>query len=140
MAEAVEGARTNDVPIDDAIAESARREGRRLGDSARQRLGRRSGRAARRGAVVEELRRSGFEPETLDTGVTVLHNCPFHLLAEQYTELICGMNLCLVDGLLGEVEGTELSARLEPHDEACCVRLYPDGTESGQGHPTPDAD
>ena len=39
MAEAVEGARTNHVPIDDAIAESARREGRRLGDSARQRLG-----------------------------------------------------------------------------------------------------
>jgi predicted ArsR family transcriptional regulator len=130
MAEAVESASADGIPIDDAISESARREGRRLGDAARQRLGRRSSGTARRVEVIEELRRNGFEPEVLDTGVTVLHNCPFHTLAEQHTELICGMNLCLVDGLLAQVEGTDLAARLEPHDQACCVRLYPEGNQA----------
>jgi len=125
MADALDRARTGGIPIDDAITDSARREGRRLGGEARRRLGRRSSETARRIEVVEELRRNGFEPEVLDTGVTVLHNCPFHVLAEQHTELVCGMNLCLVDGLLGEIEGTDLTARLEPHDQACCVRLHP---------------
>ena len=89
------------------------------------RLGRRSSARARRAEVVEELRRTGFEPEVLDDGVAVLHNCPFHQLAEQHTDLICGMNLCLVDGLLGQVEGTGWETRLEPHGESCCVRLRP---------------
>lgn len=127
LAEAADRARTDGLPIDEAISTAAQAEGRRLGDVARQRLGRRPRRAARRAGVIDELRLHGFEPEVLADGVTVLHNCPFHLLAEAHTDLICGMNLCLVAGLLDELDDTGLAARLEPHEGSCCVRLHPVG-------------
>ena len=35
-----------------------------------------------------------------DDGTVVLRNCPFHTLAQQHTDLICGMNLCLLDAAI----------------------------------------
>ena len=74
--------------------------------------------------VVELLRQRGFEPETRRDGVTVLHNCPFHQLAQAHTELVCGMNLCMLDSFLAELHGLDLHAELEPEDGYCCVRLH----------------
>ncbi|MGZ4709143.1 MAG: helix-turn-helix transcriptional regulator [Acidimicrobiales bacterium] len=125
LADAADRTRRDGTAIDEAISEAAHGEGRRIGDVARERLGRRPSRAARRADVFELLRDHGYEPDVLDDGVTVLHNCPFHLLAQDHTELICGMNLGLLDGLLSEVGDTGLSARLEPQDGCCCVRLHP---------------
>jgi predicted ArsR family transcriptional regulator len=69
----------------------------------------------------------GYEPRTTPSGTVVLQNCPFHQLAQTHTELICGMNLCLVDAAVGEVTGTRLRARLEPEEGFCCVKLHPAG-------------
>ena len=55
--------------------------------------------------------------------MVVLHNCPFHRLALTHTDLVCGMNLSFLDGLLREVHGTGLHATLEPEDGYCCVRF-----------------
>ena len=106
---------------------------------AKRELGRRSSVGARRTRLFEELRARGFEPETLDDGVTVLHNCPFHQLAQQHTELICGMNLCLLDSLLAELDGAGLRAELEPEDGYCCVRFHPGvvGSESSDRRSEP---
>ena len=41
----------------------------------------------------------GYEPRTDSSGL-VLANCPFHGLADEYTDLVCGMNLELLSGLL----------------------------------------
>lgn len=125
LADAVDRTRQDGTPIDETIRGASHGAGRRIGEIAKGRLGRRSSRTARRARVLEQLRDHGFEPEVLDNGVTVLHNCPFHLLAQGHTDLICGMNLCLLDGLLGQVGNTGLSARLEPQDGDCCVRLHP---------------
>lgn len=75
--------------------------------------------------VLTILEAHGFEPRAHDTDV-VLVNCPFHTLAQEHTELVCGMNLHLLNGLLDALGHTGLSARLAPGPDHCCVRLTPD--------------
>lgn len=74
--------------------------------------------------VVDTLSDFGFEPRRTDTAV-VLVNCPFHRLAQQHTELICGMNLCLVAGILDGLGESGLVADLAPTPGHCCVRVQP---------------
>ncbi len=75
----------------------ARDLGRALGETARAAQGGRLG-------VLRALEDFGFEPRADEPdrpgASIVLGNCPFHTLARQHTELVCGMNLCLLDGLL----------------------------------------
>jgi predicted ArsR family transcriptional regulator len=85
----------------------------------------RSGSGARRAAVVELLREHGFEPRTTEDGTVVLQNCPFHRLARRHTDLICGMNRCLLGGALEAIGDTGFDARLEPEEGFCCVKLHP---------------
>ncbi|MFC7110983.1 helix-turn-helix transcriptional regulator [Nonomuraea rubra] len=86
-------------------------------------LGRELGRNARTG-LMEALEALGFEPRAAGDTIALV-NCPFHNLAQRHTELVCGMNLCLVSGLLEGLAATDVTARLEPAPEHCCVRLHP---------------
>lgn len=79
-------------------------------------------------AVVGVLEGAGFEPRASD-GAIVLANCPFHALAQQQTELVCGMNLHLLDGVLTGIRDAGLVASLRPEAGMCCVRLEPAGPE-----------
>ncbi|MFC3895839.1 helix-turn-helix transcriptional regulator [Lentzea rhizosphaerae] len=74
------------------------------------------------GDVVQALEGLGFEPQQDGTTV-LLGNCPFHSLAQRHTELVCGMNLCLISGLLDGIAATTHTARLDPTPGHCCVRL-----------------
>ena len=66
----------------------------------------------------------GYEPERGAGGEIVLANCPFHRLAEEHRDLVCGMNLDLLDGLLaGAAPAAGLTARLDPVPGRCCVRI-----------------
>jgi predicted ArsR family transcriptional regulator len=132
LASAADRSRLDGTPIDQALTVAARTEGRHLGEQSRKRLGRRTSARARQEAVFDELRDLGFEPETLADGVTVLHNCPFHHLAREHTELICGMNLCLLESLLTQLAGTGLRAALEPAEAWCCVRFHPIGAPNAR--------
>jgi predicted ArsR family transcriptional regulator len=114
------------TPVDRELDQAARREGRKLGRESRERLGRRTGARASRAGLFQELQSLGFEPVTRRDGVTVLQNCPFHHLAREHTDLVCGMNLSLLEGMLAELEGTGLRAALEPEDGCCCVRFHPE--------------
>jgi predicted ArsR family transcriptional regulator len=105
------------------------------GERPRQALGRRArvlgeelGRAAGPGgpdAVLAVLEENGFEPRPEGESV-VLVNCPFHALAQRHPELVCGMNLQLVDGVLAGAGCTALAAHLCPEEGHCCVRLEPE--------------
>jgi predicted ArsR family transcriptional regulator len=77
-----------------------------------------------REAVLRVLEDHGFEPSVEDDAVA-LANCPFHALAREHTELVCGMNLRLLEGVLDGVAGSGLAARLRPEPGRCCVRLEP---------------
>jgi predicted ArsR family transcriptional regulator len=77
------------------------------------------------GALLRVLEENGFEPRSEDGGIA-LANCPFHRLARQHTDLVCGMNLSLVGGVLDAVDRPGLVARLRPEPGMCCVRLDPE--------------
>jgi predicted ArsR family transcriptional regulator len=74
------------------------------------------------GVLMNLLKVRGFEPQ-LAGGHIILHNCPFHALAQEHTELICGMNLHLLEGVLEELAQTGLRACLDPGPSRCCVRM-----------------
>jgi predicted ArsR family transcriptional regulator len=103
--------------------------------SARSR-GAAAGRAARRRAPAEAetdlvsgaLTAQGYQPYRDGAGIR-LRNCPFHVLADRYPPLICGMNLALVEGLLEGAAVTALRASLDPRPGDCCVAVRgADGT------------
>jgi predicted ArsR family transcriptional regulator len=71
------------------------------------------------GRALEDL---GFEPREEERSI-LLGNCPFHSLAQRHTELVCGMNLCLISGLLDGLATTTHTASLAPSPGHCCVRL-----------------
>jgi predicted ArsR family transcriptional regulator len=101
-----------------ALERRARQRGRELGADAAA-----TG-APGEQAVLRVLEGQGFEPRVED-GVVTLANCPFHALAQEHTELVCGMNLHLLDGVLESVPETGLVARLQPAPGRCCVRMEP---------------
>ncbi|MFE1555207.1 helix-turn-helix transcriptional regulator [Streptomyces sp. NPDC058734] len=51
--------------------------------------------------------------------VVRMRNCPFHAVAERYPPLVCGMNLALLEGLLG-TDGP-VRARMDARPGECCV-------------------
>ncbi|MGH8624593.1 MAG: helix-turn-helix transcriptional regulator [Gammaproteobacteria bacterium] len=77
-----------------------------------------------RDTALRVLQTYGFEPR-IDGDHVTLVNCPFHILAQEYTEIICGMNLHLLDGLLDGLAPTGLTAHVDPAPPHCCVRLQP---------------
>ena len=79
------------------------------------------------GSVVAVLAELGFDPADDDERIR-LRNCPFHELAAQQTELVCGLNQAFVGGLLDGLGRTDLHARLAPSPGACCVQIHPGGT------------
>jgi predicted ArsR family transcriptional regulator len=130
LAEAADRSSTEGIDITSALAEAARAEGQRLAQQVHTRLRGRPaarGQAGRRRLVLEVLEEHGYEPRPSDGGTVVLENCPFHRLARQHTQLICGMNLGLLDAAFEGVGETGLDARLEPEDGRCCVKLRPAG-------------
>ncbi len=108
MAEAITAATRQGIPVADALRAAARTVGRSLGVPGDQ--------------PAEVLARHGYEPRTTGDAV-VLANCPFHALAERYTELVCGMNLDLINGLLDALGPGERRARLDPAPGRCCVTI-----------------
>ena len=135
LAEAAVQSRRDGTPIARAIDDVTRNEGKRIADRARRRDDGRSDSTTRREQLFEALDGHGFEPEVTDEGVVVLHNCPFHELAQAHTELICGMNLCLLDSMLCELGDTGLRAQLDPADGYCCVRLHGTAARAAGGSP-----
>ncbi len=74
--------------------------------------------------VVAVLAELGFEPADNEELIR-LRNCPFHALAVQQTELVCGLNEAFIAGLLTGLGRADLRARLAPGPGACCVQIRP---------------
>ncbi|MEU2632074.1 transcriptional regulator, partial [Kitasatospora sp. NPDC007106] len=76
--------------------------------------------------AVAVLAARGYEPHVEDGGdegaaarVVRMRNCPFHAVAERFPPLVCGMNLALLEGLLG-ADGP-VRARMDARPGECCV-------------------
>jgi predicted ArsR family transcriptional regulator len=133
LARAVTQAGRDGTAVGDALRQAAGDSGRALGQQARQRAGKHPDESALLAATLHELGENGFEPRADPTGVT-LANCPFHALAQDYTELVCGMNLDLMTGLIDGLQPTGFHARLDPAPGRCCVRLARTGIQPRDAH------
>lgn len=117
-------------PLQEALSSEARRRGQAAGESF-SRVG--EGLARVRGLMEQE----GFEPSVEDTELT-LRNCPFDALAKEQPALVCGVNLDYVSGALDGLGCDGLRARLEPHEDRCCVRVGHDGEHEQRSRRTTD--
>jgi predicted ArsR family transcriptional regulator len=105
-----------------SLEESARAFGRDLAAEAKLRRSR-SKRAKSQAVVEDVLADRGYEPFRDEQGATRLRNCPFDRLADAHRDLICGMNLCLLEeAVAGE---TDLKAVRDPKPGMCCVAMLP---------------
>jgi predicted ArsR family transcriptional regulator len=79
---------------------------------------------AETGDVAKALQQSGYQPTVAGNGATLtLRNCPFHQLAQRHTELVCGLNLRLLEGIAAGAGDLSLTPALDPAPGHCCVRL-----------------
>lgn len=123
LAGAVDAAEATGRSVRTELEEASRAFGRTLGEQVLARAGRRASRSKQRDALLEVLRDHGFEPRAVGHEV-VLTNCPFHVLAAQFTELVCGMNLHLLEGVRSVLDlGGDLLPRLDPEPGQCCVKF-----------------
>src|SRR6266540_2538399 len=124
LADAVQEAEQSGEPPRTVLQRRAREVGRELGEAARGGQPGGGDPRALPASLAASLAAYGFEPRVGDDGIS-LTNCPFHTLAQQHTDLVCGMNLCLLEGLLDGIGRTDLTARLRPAPGHCCVRFEP---------------
>lgn len=83
-------------------------------------VGRRAGTEAG-GDLATALRGCGYQPHaTLDGGIE-LRNCPFHRLAQDHRDLVCGLNLSLIEGVISGSAWPRARAVLSPTPGRCCV-------------------
>jgi predicted ArsR family transcriptional regulator len=115
LAEAITIATRDALPVSTALRTAARNVGTRMGEIAEP-----AGDPPQ--AVGRVLARHGYEPRRAADGI-VLANCPFHRLAQTHTDLVCGMNLELVNGVLDRLSPGRLAARLNPGPGRCCVTI-----------------
>ncbi|HET8562067.1 MAG TPA: helix-turn-helix domain-containing protein [Marmoricola sp.] len=115
LAAAVERSLAGD-PLPGALAGEARAAGRR---AAATYDGHGADELDRTAAVLAD---EGFEPAREQDDL-VLRNCPFDALARRHPELVCGINLDYVGGLLEGLGCRHASACLDPAPDRCCVRV-----------------
>lgn len=77
--------------------------------------------SARSGSVLGALTIGGYEPEVDEDDTIVLHNCPFHSVVQEHTELVCDLNRAFVQGTLQGVGSDPNLAQLSPCEGRCCV-------------------
>jgi predicted ArsR family transcriptional regulator len=129
MADAIAEAAATGAAVVEALHRLAAQHGRAIGQAAVSATGRPDTAVAALELAVDTLRSHGYEPRR-DDGRVVLDNCPFHALAQAQTELVCGTNHALIEGLVTALEPHCPQACLEPAADRCCVVLRPDNRES----------
>lgn len=118
LAAAVESARADRV-----AREAARAEGRRVGEEASRRLRGRPGAGRRLAALREVLAERGYEPFEERADGVAMRNCPFDHLTDEHRELVCGMNLALLEGVVDGLGLDRARAVLDPQPGRCCVTV-----------------
>jgi predicted ArsR family transcriptional regulator len=117
LADAVVEAETGALPLQQAIAQSARQAGRTIAAEHEHHPQPGSGEA-----LLDVLADQGYEPRRLGPTIAMA-NCPFHALVERHRELVCHMNLEFLTGVLEGVGEAAAQAHLAPEPGYCCVRI-----------------
>jgi predicted ArsR family transcriptional regulator len=129
LAQALTDAEKLDIPVQLSLRIAARSAGRSLGKVGHVRNEETATQVEWRNATLEALEQGGYQPRT-ELGDILLSNCPFDSLARTYTDLACGMNLDLLEGLVASHAGAGFTAKLDPEEGRCCVRLCQTDTDA----------
>jgi predicted ArsR family transcriptional regulator len=119
LAHAVAEAEREDAAVADTLESVATDAGRERGTGAEVA---RTKRHATANVVADVLEAEGYEPQRDRHDIT-LRNCPFHALAQEETELVCGMNRTYIEGVLDGLGADGYEAVLDPAEGRCCVRV-----------------
>jgi predicted ArsR family transcriptional regulator len=76
------------------------------------------------GNIIGALRSCGYLPHIEDDDRVSLRNCPFHMVARDHRDVVCGLNLRLVEGIIAGCDHSQAHAELSPHPDRCCVVLH----------------
>lgn len=128
LADAVATASVTAEPVQQAVSRVARDAGLAIG---RQHADHQD--------VVTALHSCGYEPVTAGRDL-ILRNCPFHQAVARHPQLVCGLNLDFIGGLLEGMGADDSEARLTPAPGQCCVTVrmgQPAGTASAARGPIP---
>jgi predicted ArsR family transcriptional regulator len=104
------------------LAKTARAIGEEMGRDAKTRAGSRPSKKRLLASTMAALEANGYEPEE-DAGEIRLRNCPFHYLASEHKQLVCGMNLALIEGVVTGLAVADVRPVLDPKPGMCCVAL-----------------
>ena len=104
------------------LAPTARAIGEEIGRDAKARSGARPGKKRLVAGIMAALADNGYEPSQ-EGGEIRLRNCPFHYLANEHRQLVCGMNLALLEGVVAGVDVPGVKPRLDPKPGMCCVAI-----------------
>lgn len=111
---------------EDAARRAAGEVGREVGAAERKRLGiAPPGPERAIAATTKVLEESGYEPYRDERGDVLMRSCPFHALAEEDRDLVCGMNERLIEGIVRGLGNQTVGVVLDPVPGQCCVRLQP---------------
>src|SRR6516225_5920468 len=99
MAGAIADARTNGIPVAEALSRAGRQHGGEMAATALLETADSPTREALLAAARRVLDQEGYGTRTDPAGLT-LANCPFRALAAEHTTVICSMNLAIMEGLL----------------------------------------
>lgn len=122
LAAAVSEAAATGAPVRHILERLAHERGAQMAGSVARHPGRRRSRATVARAVVEALAVEGYEPRATPSEI-VLANCPFSAVVADEPDLICRMNLALLEGFSTGLGAAGVTARLRPAEGKCCVRL-----------------
>lgn len=106
-----------------ALGTAARELGETIGTEARTAAGAHADRDRLLASATEALDRMGFQPYPDAAGDIRLRNCPFDALAREHRDLVCKMNVEMMDGVLDGLRAKGITASLEPTAGQCCVAL-----------------
>ncbi len=111
LAAAVQRAIDTGDNVEEAMAAVAYAEGRKLGMEA--------------GDIHQLLLNAGYSPEPDGEGGTIMANCPFHLLSQDHTGVVCSLNGSLLAGALDGCADVNHDLAPDAEISHCCARLVP---------------
>jgi predicted ArsR family transcriptional regulator len=118
LADAADASVAQRLPVDEVAPDVARRHGRLLGVEWADRSEDDHDPVE---LLADALDQVGYEPRRTDDAGLVLENCPFDRVAREHTELVCGLNLDFVRGVIDGLGCDAVRATLEPSPGRCCV-------------------
>ena len=122
LAQAVDDSVRTSTPVLACLAAAAADRGGQLAHQAAVVPGSTTDTPDRVTVACDVLAEQGYEPRRSGSRVT-LANCPFDALARAHTNLVCGMNLALLEAFTRQAAAGAMRARLDPDADRCCVVL-----------------